>query len=91
MGGKNGVRWYIYFIYLSTDSRVTRKLRQYNEEKKIKQEEREVKVLLLLHCEDDKDDDEDSSDGLEDILQYVSDSKGYLLLTPDADCPYNRR
>ena len=90
MGGKNGVCWYIYYIYLSTDSCVTRKLRQYNKEKKIKQEEWEVKALLLLHCEDDEN-DEDSSDGLEDILQYVSDSKGYMLLTPDSDRPYNCR
>ena len=81
---------YIYCIYLSTDSWITRKLKQYNEEKKVKQEEREVKVLLLLHCEDDKDEDASSS-GLEDILQYVSDSEGYLLLAPESDRPYNRR
>ena len=81
---------YIYCIYLSTDSWITRKLKQYNEEKKVKQEEREVKVLLLLHCEDDEDEDASSS-GLEDILQYVSDSEGYLLLAPESDRPYNRR
>lgn len=49
----------------------------------MKEEEREVKVILLPHCKDD----EESSDE----MGYVSDSEAYLLLAPDSDHPYSCR